>query len=263
IFITGKQNNNSKREVLTIKFNQDGDSLWSRKYSSPTDLSTSGNDIKISENGSVIVLASLDLSADYGLLINLIYDKNGNLVVANEKRTNSSGGGQPAMVIDNYSNIIIAGFDHDYGGKNDIFILGIDKLGKQIDSISFNSTEASNESLSFLESDLDGQIYIVGKSDGDIVTIKLSQLKNHINDVNYRVLNFYPNPLVDISQIELANSITSQYQMKIYDTSGKIISIKKADSCGIFLHRSDFKPGMYIYEINDDNNNYYGKFLVE
>lgn len=73
----------------------------------------------------------------------------------------------------------------------------------------------------------------------------------------------YPNPINDISILELPESNT-EYQIRIFNVLGfKVLSCTSKGS--IEIRRDNFDPGIYFYEIRNPQNKVYhtGKFVVQ
>ena len=79
-------------------------------------------------------------------------------------------------------------------------------------------------------------------------------------DKNYGSL-VYPNPVKDMSILELPDN-NSIYQIRIFNIQGQQVFNCLAQE-SLEIHRLDFKPGIYIYLINNDKNKIFkGKFII-
>ncbi|MCK4661596.1 MAG: T9SS type A sorting domain-containing protein [Bacteroidales bacterium] len=82
------------------------------------------------------------------------------------------------------------------------------------------------------------------------------------NDLSYKV---FPNPVKDISYLNLSNLNKQDLYVEIYNLFGKKIKIiKENDINFIEIRKNEFTPGVYCYRIIGKKENIYsGKFIVE
>jgi hypothetical protein len=87
-------------------------------------------------------------------------------------------------------------------------------------------------------------------------------LSNGINELTYGSILIYPNPCHDVLTIELPNNVPSQKTFFIINTLG----IKVKTFTGTFpvqhIDVGDLPPGAYLVNVNDKENNYFGRFVV-
>jgi len=67
-------------------------------------------------------------------------------------------------------------------------------------------------------------------------------------------LNIYPNPIVDVSTIEISDRQSRLKQIEIHNLSGKIVKSIITKENTITIKRNDFQSGFYIYKVLIDNN---------
>lgn len=78
-------------------------------------------------------------------------------------------------------------------------------------------------------------------------------------------IKIYPNPVIDISVIELSNLQTGNYKIEIYNPLGITIFTKSISSdSNIEIRRNDLLPGLYMYRLIKNNRIIKkGKFVVD
>ncbi len=80
------------------------------------------------------------------------------------------------------------------------------------------------------------------------------------NNKNNTKINTYPNPGHDYLYIEIPGN-NGKARIDIYDISGKQIKSTSLSKSG-YLNINDIPKGMYIFKVQNENNNYSGKFIV-
>lgn len=85
-----------------------------------------------------------------------------------------------------------------------------------------------------------------------------------INAINSSSYFISPNPFHERTTIRLRNSLNLPSALTIYDLQGKIIQSLRVQTNTINLNLQGFKPGVYIFSLNDSQGNkMYGKLLAE
>jgi len=74
----------------------------------------------------------------------------------------------------------------------------------------------------------------------------------------------YPNPLSENSAIEFNNLNSEQYTLSVFDIIGRVVYKTETKGNKFELKKSDFKSGIYIYNISDSKQIIYSnKFIVQ
>lgn len=93
----------------------------------------------------------------------------------------------------------------------------------------------------------------------DSLGTSLTAIKDDISTSN---LSVYPNPARNKLNFEFSDLKTHNIKVFVYDIRGKLmISSETRDSGEINI--SELKSGLYIYELNTDNQSFRGKFIKE
>ena len=80
------------------------------------------------------------------------------------------------------------------------------------------------------------------------------------NDQN---LMIYPNPVNDLLNIRLSESNSDEITWNIVSITGQVVMSGTMTSNNSVINISNFKSGMYILNLKDDQNNYFRKFNKE
>lgn len=102
---------------------------------------------------------------------------------------------------------------------------------------------------------------------------KIENLESQINSKNnfptssnHLAVKIYPNPVKDIFNIYFDKTDTTNYSVKIYDNTGKLL-INKTETPSnqkMSLNVSNFSSGLYVYEVlNNKGEIKKGKFIKE
>ncbi|QEC75351.1 T9SS type A sorting domain-containing protein [Mucilaginibacter ginsenosidivorax] len=81
---------------------------------------------------------------------------------------------------------------------------------------------------------------------------------------NASMFTLYPNPTtetinVNVTYGKTSSAATGSYKLNIYDVTGSLISQKTADNSSFSQNVSEFKPGVYIVELKDNQGSSLGK----
>ncbi|NPA45067.1 MAG: T9SS type A sorting domain-containing protein, partial [Chlorobi bacterium] len=77
-----------------------------------------------------------------------------------------------------------------------------------------------------------------------------NELSVNINDLDKNDISFYPNPVSDILTIK--NNSQENYEIEIFDVSGKLFYNTTSKSTTFKLNISNYPKGIYFVNIIDD-----------
>lgn len=167
IYVTGFiKNNVTSQDLVTVKFNSNGDTLWLKTYDYVNEYDQ-GNSIEVDNNGNVYVTGQSDsdptgfLNDDY---ITIKYSSNGNLIWF--KRFNGTGNAidrSVKIVLDDQNNCYITGRS-DNGNDDDYVTIKYNNQGTQ-QWIKFDDRGGRDRATGLAISKPSNRIYITGKSD--------------------------------------------------------------------------------------------------
>jgi len=265
IYIGGKTRPNiGNYKYLTLKYNRNGIYQWASLY----DGIGSGNDIiraifiDTVRNSLLVTGSSSGLGTD-GDCTSIKYNAtNGDSSWVRRFNgiSNSFDNGND-LTIDNNGNLYVTGSTNTTTGV-DILTLKYSVNGNQEWFTTFNSPTNGWDEGTSIHLDLENNIYICGKSSGDYVILKYSQLtgiqttNNHV-PFKYELFQNYPNPFNPSTKIRFDISGTSVAQtfLSVYDINGKEISLLvnaylKPGSYEISFDATGLSSGVYFYKIS-------------
>jgi uncharacterized delta-60 repeat protein len=179
VYITGFANGQGTgNDILTIKLNTNGDTLWKRFYNHTANDDDNGNSIAVDTLGNVFVTGESDgnsTSVDNSDYITIKYDASGNLLWSNRYGITGTDRAEKVLT-DLLGNCYVTG--RAYNGSNDNYATikynsaGVQQWVKTYDGGSDDRAQAMAIDSSY------AFIYVTGRSDNssndDIVTLKYS-----------------------------------------------------------------------------------------
>lgn len=265
----------------TIKYNANGDLIWSKIYSS-TNISQPRS-VSVDNSNNIIVTGN-DYSSTQRFLSTIKYDSLGNQLWINNLSQISPNftdlNNRNSMKIDNANNIYLTGSYYiiSSGSQKGIFTAKINSNG----ILDWYKTYFGNVKLDYggydIFVDKYKNVYSVGTTQDSlngfgIVTIKysqptnISQISNGAPDRFYLFQN-YPNPFNPVTKIKYEIQKNSVVQLKVYDMLGKEVQtlVKEAQNAGTYetsFNGQNLASGIYIYELKVLSQNGYSNNFRE
>lgn len=167
LYVTGfVKNNITSQDIVTIKLNPNGDTLWCKAYDYVNEYDQ-GNSIAVDALGNVYVTGQSDSDPSMGLnddYVSLKYDANGNMLWVN--RFNGQGNATDRavkIVLDSLGNSLITGRSNN-GIDDDYVTIKYDNSGVQ-QWIKYDDRGGRDRATDMAINEIDGLIYITGKSE--------------------------------------------------------------------------------------------------
>ncbi len=279
IIVTGYSSGSSSAEdYATVKYDPQGNSLWVNRYngsSNSYDISTS---IDADNLGNVYVTGySYDdlTSEDYATIK---YSPEGQQEWVS--KYNGAGGDfdiATSIKSDIKGDIYVTGYSYDFNSKENYATVKYNSSGVEQWTEIYNGASNGSDLASTLFSDINDNIYVTGYSyDGpnsvDYVTLKYTQTVGITQNSNSIVNEFelkqnYPNPFNPVTKINYELPITNYVSLKIFDISGKEVSIlvnqvQTKGSYEVSFDASGLTSGIYFYKLETKNFSSTKKMLL-
>jgi uncharacterized delta-60 repeat protein len=182
VYVTGQSvHSGGIFDLVTIKYNTNGDSLWVRSWEGPTNYSSYGYSITVDNSGNVYVTGFTSDGLTSGEFITIKYDSNGVEKWARQYKGpgTSSIDYSNCVAVDDSGNVYTAGWS---GGENNLHDMTTIKYNSNGDSLwvrRYNGSANDNDYAYWLDLDNEGNVYVTGQSvetgtDNDATTIKYS-----------------------------------------------------------------------------------------
>ena len=185
VYVAGTSKNNSffqinKADYVTIKYDRDGNEIWTRRYDGPGNEKDKVVDMLVDKYSNVYVTGRSWKFGNYDDWATIKYDTYGNIQWTSHFNGPMSGDDEPfAMTIDDQGNIYITGYCTYYGSEyveNKVFSYTTVKYNSDgvqqwvaytlpPDSMGTNIAKA-------IVTDTLGNVYVTGTSNGEYSTVK-------------------------------------------------------------------------------------------
>jgi len=190
VYVTGKSfgivtffEDYATDDYATIKYDSNGDTLWTRRYNDPGNSADVANALAVDGNGNVYVTGHVS-SSDYATIK---YNPNGDTTWV--KRYSQAGNDfATALAVDNNGNAYVTGYS--WGTSFDYATIKYSSFGDTLWVIRYNGPGNGSDEAYAIALDNSGNLYVTGGSDGgnltgsDYTTIKYSPCTAKSGDVN-------------------------------------------------------------------------------
>jgi len=317
IIVTGNQETSNGSNVLTIKYNINGDSLWNREYRSVYNRNDEGYIVRTDSQNNIYVAGHTERTISDNLILTLKYNSSGVFQwnsfyhgPAPDSVTGTTINIPHDMIVDGLGNVIVTGesttpeTDYDYAtikyntngieqwsrrytrpgweidipnsltldSSGNVYVTGYvhtlkyDPLGSVVwEFDNFYSGRYYSGIKILLANNNDMLLFGTYFSIPywDLITFRFSQvtgINQIINSVpeSYFLGQNYPNPFNPDTKISFGIPGSGVVKIKVFDVSGRIISVildkyLTAGSYVVDFDGGNYSSGIYFYKIENDN----------
>lgn len=153
---------NSFYDILTEKYDNDGNKIWQRSYSYSSSSNDYPTDMRFDNSGNIIVVGNSEISDFNNDIVTLKYDTSGNQIW--QRRYGNAGNTDDvskSMFTDNNGFIYITGVSSDFTRFN-LLTLKYDQNGNSIFFYTFVGVPNSNHVGNYITADNSGNAYVAG-----------------------------------------------------------------------------------------------------
>ncbi len=227
-------------DFVTIKYNSNGDTIWSRKYNGPANNDDTPEEIVYDGFGNIYVTGASYSGAgtrtDY---CTIKYDTSGNEKWIRRYNGPANNTDQPrAIAVDEYGNVYVTGVSR--GSVDDDYASVVyDSTGRQITAQRYDGPGTWADAAQDIVADRRGNFYITGFSGGnnstyDFATIRYSDITEIDGRPDCKITATYSLPTIFTGPLLLPRS----KNCKVFDITGREMSMNKLRS-GIYFIEID------------------------
>lgn len=275
IIITGQSTNvNSGYDYATIKYNCDGEVLWTSIYDGCDNQDDKPYGIVVDSIGNVYITGSSNTDSTEGSedFLTIKYNSNGNEIWTaryNDSTGNNSDIPNCLCLHPKKSSIYVAGLSklNSEPGSQDIIVIKYSLGSGAIQQkIRYNGTANNNDAAYGIVVDKLSNVFIVGYvsnilTGNDIITAKyqngeligIEPVSSNVPK-SYKLYQNYPNPFNPVTNIKFDVLKSSNVTIIVYDIIGREVSILLDEylNVGTYELKCDFNnisSGVYFYEM--------------
>jgi hypothetical protein len=235
VYVTGSsEGTTSPWDYLTIKYNPQGETLWTRRYNGPADDWDQASAVAVDARGRAYVTGpSVGQGTNYDYAT-VAYDSFGETLWVRRYNGPADGWDQArAVAVDGRGQVCVTGTS--YGGSVTYFdcaTVMYDSAGETLWVRRFSSPGRSTDGGSCLMMDGVGNVYVAGAGDGygtgsDIITIKYVQDGGVAErpapipaNLSVRAM---PNPVVSQTAVRFGLPADGLVTVQVFDVSGRVV----------------------------------------
>ncbi len=265
-------------DIMTIKYNADGEMQWLRTFEGPAAAQDRGDFINVDKAGNVYVLGSSVTdpveSFPQADLVLIKYNAGGAQQWARYYTALPACGScldvPGGMTLDTAGNVYIAAgvtLDTPFMTFRDYATIKFDAMGNQQWVQLYNGTGQRHDDPTDITVDKMGNVYVTGISagvgsvaDDDYVTIKYSQSPMPVGAGQYAVPSLvvgnYPNPFSAVTAITYQLAQKAYVTLDVFDVVGKKVTTLVSRQQEAGSHTATFVPeallpaGVYFYKLH-------------
>jgi uncharacterized delta-60 repeat protein len=270
IYVSGySYSSASQEDYVTVKFNSNGDELWSRTYNGSANGYDISAGIAVDQAGYVFVSGYSFGGTSEEDYATVKYNTDG--VQYWEKRYNGTGNSYDiatAIKCDNAGNVYVTGYSLDPNTSEDYATLKYNTDGDLVWTEKYNGPANEGDIANTLAVDASNNVYVSGFSyEGasaiDYITVKYSQtvgINPSYNELasGFELQQNYPNPFNPVTSIGFDLPVSSYVTLEVFNTAGERVStlLDEKQSPGhhtVAFGSTEFPSGLYIYRMTATN----------
>lgn len=268
IYVTGwSDSTGTGTDALTIKYDPDGNILWTARYNSPTNGGDTGDDIAVDDLGNVYV-TGISQSVNYAVHK---YSSNGNHLWT---RIYQGGGPAfavrfPSITLDHDSNVYSTVRAPECRFYSEFGVVKYDPNGNQIWLATYGRPCDSEDAYA-IAVDASANVYLtgyLGRSgyNFDYLTVKFIQgpvsVDNQQSDipVNLVLHQNYPNPFNSATRIDFSLPRSGFVTLKVFNMIGREVATlvngeRSAGHHNVLWEAGELPTGVYFCRLQSGNS---------
>jgi len=167
VYVTGRNISGgvTRNDIVTIKYNTDGDEVWQAVYDGPGNAADDPTAIAIDEDGNVYVTGYCIVTLDTVVTVTLKYNNDGVEQWATVYPGPKFYTVAEDITVDNNGNVYITGYEFPKNSNNkDCFTIKYNSFGEEEWVVSYNSASNHDDNGEAIAVDDSGNVYVTGES---------------------------------------------------------------------------------------------------
>lgn len=267
IIVIGYYTVASQENFVTLKYDKNGNLLWSRIFDSPIGAQDNAKALIVDDSSNIYVAGSSFTNFYFDVLL-IKYAPNGDtLWVKTYDGGNNSNDAGNCMTIDIFGNVYVSGYARSDITYFDYLTIKFNPNGdiKWIKTYTSPLVTYSEDIVYGISIDSSNSVIISGSSKQGtnwygITSIKYSQLTNaNINSIpslsEYKLYQNYPNPFNPYTYIRYEMPVQGNVQIEVYNINGSKVQTlvnekKESGNHEIEFNGSNLSSGIYFYKFS-------------
>ncbi|MCB0728666.1 MAG: SBBP repeat-containing protein [Ignavibacteriae bacterium] len=267
IIVIGYYTVASQENFVTLKYDNNGNLLWSRIFDSPIGAQDNAKALIVDDSSNIYVAGSSFTNFYFDVLL-IKYAPNGDtLWVKTYDGGNNSNDAGNCMTIDIFGNVYVSGYARSDITYFDYLTIKFNPNGdiKWIKTYTSPLVTYSEDIVYGISIDSSNSVIISGSSKQGtnwygITSIKYSQLTNaNINSIpslsEYKLYQNYPNPFNPYTYIRYEMPVQGNVQIEVYNINGSKVQTlvnekKESGNHEIEFNGSNLSSGIYFYKFS-------------
>jgi len=249
---------NNFRDYLILKHSNAGDSLWTIRYNGSGQFDDDIRAMVFDNSGNILVTGqSIETGQGYNFTT-IKYSPDGKEIWKSFYNNGLNDFGR-AITFDSEDNVFITGYSDGNGTDFDFATVKYDSAGNKIWTTRYNfSGEYDDEAYSIALDNM-ANVYVTGRSNRDMLTIKYSQptgmySQTELLSNNYFLSQNYPNPFNPKTNLSYTINSPGKVILKVFDIKGNEIStlVNEYNNSGhyeMIFDGSNLNSGIYFYSL--------------
>ncbi len=208
VYVTGASYQQGSCNIVTIKYNKNGDELWICSFNGTENLYDGPSGLVVNKTTGDIYITGASYSVTHSDIVTIKYDTDGNLQWINRYNGPANTYDAPyGITIDSTGNVYITGASTGIGTGEDMITIKYNSAGVQ-QWIARNTDNSWDKSQDIVV-DNSGNVYITGLTGSGFTTIKYDANGNQVWRQDYKgTAEIY----------DIGNSLVLDYNNNIYVT---------------------------------------------
>lgn len=268
LYVSGYSYNGSDYNILTVKYNENGEILWTRKSTDTLDsLRFPHTDCVTDGSGNVYVIGMCGINENFGNRYSLItkYNASGDSSWVSRYDGPTSYDQHLGCALDGAGDLYVTGTSYDGTTKDDCFTIKYNSSNGNILWTKKKSIASGSYGLSCVV-DNSGNLYITGTAQTNIsgfdsFTLKYSSTVTSVREssnkipISFALKQNYPNPFNPSTTIQFAVATQAHVTLNVFDVLGRKVATLVDETLAareykVSFEGSNLPNGIYFYRLD-------------